>query len=501
MICVKKKGCSVLLLVLTLVFSLMSVSAATLYGDLNSDGAVDALDLVLIKSYLLGITTISDTSAADLNGDGSVDSIDSSLLKSYLIGNITKFPVEDVDEDAWKNNLGTINLGTTITCSGTGVAVSGSTVKITAGGDFTVTGTLANGMIYVNTTEKVKLRLSGASITNSNGPAIYFYNADKAFITLIDGTSNYLVDGKTYSDTTAKGTLFSNDTLEIKGAGTLTVTGNYKHGIVSDDDVIIENGNITVKSAVKDSIHANNNVTINGGTLSLTGTSDGINSEGDIIINDGVITSYAGNNGIQSSLSMTINGGTVKVAKAYEGIESKTIMTVNNGSINIVASEDGLCASSQLIINGGTIDILAGKDAYDSNGTITITGGNAVIYGGNAPDGSADCDTNTFSISGGTLAGMGGSTSGPTASASTQCSVVLSGAAVNSVVSIKNTAGTEILNFTVKKAYATLLFTSPLLVSNTTYTMYINGAASKTFTTSSMVTRAGGSIFGGGWNW
>lgn len=410
----------------------------------------------------------------------------------------TSTPTNTDDKDAWKNNAGTINLGNTITYTGTGISANGSVVNITAGGDHTVTGTLTNGMIYINTTEKVKLRLSGTSITNSTGPAIYVQNADKAFITLVENTTNTLVDGRTYSDATAKGTLFSNDSLEIKGAGTLNITGNYKHGIVSDDDVVIENGNITVKSAVKDGIHANNNVTINGGTISLTATKDGIDCDGDIIINDGTITSSAADDGIHSALDMTINGGTVNITKAYEGIESKAIMTVNNGTINMVSSEDGLCAGKQLVVNGGIINITAGTDAYDSNGTLTMTGGSSVIYGGRSPDGCADCDTSTFAIKGGTLVAMGGSTSGPTASASTQCSAVLVGASANAVVIIKNAAGTEILNFTVKKEGATLLFTSPLLLSNTTYTMYINGTLSKTFTTSTMVTSAGGSIFGQG---
>jgi hypothetical protein len=44
-------------------------------------------------------------------------------------------------------------------------------------------------------------------------------NAKKAFITLTEGTSNTLIDGGSYSDTDAKGTIFSNDDLEIKGAG------------------------------------------------------------------------------------------------------------------------------------------------------------------------------------------------------------------------------------------------------------------------------------------
>jgi len=55
-------------------------------------------------------------------------------------------------------------LGDTIKVSGEGISVNGSVVTITAGGDHLVTGTLNNGMIFVNTTERVKLRLSGVNI-------------------------------------------------------------------------------------------------------------------------------------------------------------------------------------------------------------------------------------------------------------------------------------------------------------------------------------------------
>ncbi len=509
----KKKLLLALSLVGTLTFSSMLANAAVIYGDLNSDGGVDALDIAAMKGSLLGTSVISNTKAADLNGDSTVDAIDFALLKSYLLGNITKFPVdtgttpeEPIDpEDAWKLNVGKISLGSTITCTGTGAAVSGTTVNITAGGDFEVVGTLSNGMIYVNTTEKVKLRLNGCSITNSNGPAIYFQNVDKGFITIEKGTTNSLTDAKTYStaNAEAEAVLFSNDDLEIKGAGTLNITANMKHGISGDDDIKIENGNIVIKSAPSDGIHCKNTIEITGGTLNITATSDCIDTDGDIIIDNGNLTLSAGDDGIHSELAMTINGGTITVAKSEEGIEGKQIVTVNNGTINITANEDGLCADKQLIINGGNIGITAGTDAYDSNGTITMTGGNAVIYGGRNPDGCADCDTNNFTITGGTLAAVGGCTSSPTASTSTQCSAVLVGpSAVNAVVSIKNAAGTEIYNFTAKKSGATLLFTSPSLVKGQTYTMYINGTSTKTFTTSSMVTSAGGTIFGfGGWGW
>ncbi len=504
----KNKIFLVLTLTAALAFSCMPANAAVMYGDLNSDGGIDALDIAAMKSSLLGMTTIGDIKAADLNGDASVDALDFALLRSFLLGHISKFPVDTgtpVDpEDAWKENVGKISLGTAITCSGKGVSVNGTTINISAGGDFEVVGTLSNGMIFVNTTEKVKLRLNGCSITNSNGPAIYFQNVDKGFITIEKGTTNSLTDSKTYSTANAgaKAVLFSNDDLEIKGAGTLNITANYKHGICSDDDIKIENGNIIIKAAPSDGIHCNNTIEVTGGTLDITAASDCMDTDGDIIIEAGTLTLSAGDDGMHSELALTINGGTITVLKAYEGIEGKTVTTVNNGTVNITATEDGLCAGKQLVINGGEIAVICGKDPYDSNGTITMTGGNAVIYGGGQPDGCADCDTNNFTITGGTLAAVGGCTSSPTASTSKQCSAILAGPALNAVVSIKNASGTEIYNFTAKKAGATLLFTSPGLLSGQTFNMYNNGKLTKTFTTSTMVTSAGGYIFGfggGGW--
>ena len=102
----------------------------------------------------------------------------------------TSAPTEaPVPGEEWKSNLGTINLST-LQVSGTGVAVDGNIIRITAGGDFTVTGTLDNGKIVVSTTERVKLRLSGASITCNNDSAIFVEQSDKTFITMEKGTSN-----------------------------------------------------------------------------------------------------------------------------------------------------------------------------------------------------------------------------------------------------------------------------------------------------------------------
>jgi alpha-L-fucosidase 2 len=61
-------------------------------GDVNSDGQVDAIDLQLMKKYLLGLGTIENTNLADMDSNGDVNALDFSLLKQYLLGSITEFP-------------------------------------------------------------------------------------------------------------------------------------------------------------------------------------------------------------------------------------------------------------------------------------------------------------------------------------------------------------------------------------------------------------------------
>lgn len=57
-----------------------------LNGDVNRDGAVDALDFALVKRYLLtGAEEGMDLHSADVNKDNSVNAIDLALIKSYIL--------------------------------------------------------------------------------------------------------------------------------------------------------------------------------------------------------------------------------------------------------------------------------------------------------------------------------------------------------------------------------------------------------------------------------
>ncbi|ADL52287.1 glycosyl hydrolase [Clostridium cellulovorans] len=64
------------------------------YGDLNGDTKINAIDMALMKSYLLGNITEFKVpiAAADLDGNKSVNAIDLALLKKYLLGNLSIFP-------------------------------------------------------------------------------------------------------------------------------------------------------------------------------------------------------------------------------------------------------------------------------------------------------------------------------------------------------------------------------------------------------------------------
>lgn len=458
-----------LLITVMLVIPTVSVSAADsssdgviLLGDADLDGSVDIFDATHIQRYLAGMTNLSDEAqlAADVDGNGDVEIFDVTYIQRWLadftveyalgepVGTATdptdtpteaptqaateaatEAPTQAVTEptevtgDEWKENTGTITLSDSgITVTGEGIYVVGNVVIITEGGDWEVTGTCSDGMIYVYTgdekdvNDKVKLRLNGMSLTNPDGPAIYFDRCKKAFITIESGTTNtvsdgasytkaveeYTVDGVTYSidASAAKGAIHTDDTLEIKGKGTLIVSGNYKHGIATDDDISIENGVIKITS-VKDGIHANDDITLNGknveitidtqsdgldseGTLNLelvksltvTGAGKAIKADGDITVTDGTYTADTTDDCINGNAAVTITGGTFNLASGDDGITAVTDLVITGGTVKITQSGGkGIKNDGDINISGGSITVNSTDDCINGNAAVTLTGG------------------------------------------------------------------------------------------------------------------------------
>ncbi len=320
----------------------------------------------------------------------------------------------------------TIALGDTITASGTGATVDGSTVTITSGGTYSISGTLKDGQIIVDSQdeENVKLLLNGANITCLSSAPIYVKNAKNAVIILGEGTENSVTDGASYvlQDTESgepNAAIFSKDDLKIGGSGSLTVNATYNDGIASKDDLIISEGNIAITS-ICDGLRGKDTVTLKGGSTTINAGSDGIkvtnaedSEKGYFIMEGGAINITAGEDGIQAETNATINDGNITISSgggsansssnsgepmntwgdwgakdtktadsdtaSAKGIKATSNITIGGGTINIDSSDDAMHSNNSLIVNGGTMNISSGDDGMHSDTTLEINSGTITI--------------------------------------------------------------------------------------------------------------------------
>ncbi|WP_024862154.1 carbohydrate-binding domain-containing protein [Ruminococcus flavefaciens] len=251
-----------------------------------------------------------------------------------------------------------ITLGGSPKVNGSGVTVSGSVVTITSGGDYLFTGSVDNGQIRVNTgasEEKVTVVLNGVNITNSGAPAIFIEEAKRCTIKPKDGSVNYVssdVEKKGVQDT---GTIFSNDTIRLKGNGELNITATASHGINADDDVIIESGTYNIDSR-KSGIIANDDVTINDGSLNVKGGTNGIKSKGTININGGYTVVSGGTKEEKSSL---YSGSTFSYTGGYLYAAGNKVSVPTHTDIPYIVADIGETvgagSSVELFLNGNSV--------------------------------------------------------------------------------------------------------------------------------------------------
>lgn len=220
--------------------------------------------------------------------------------------------------------------------------------------EYILDGESADGSLKIYSDKKYQLTLRGLTLTNPDGPAINSQTGKKMELKAQKGYVNTLTDGTKYKDSTEdqKGCVFSEGQIIVKGAGELNIIGNCKHGLCSDDYVIVENSNLNIQSA-KDAIHANDSICIEGGKLTLSPKGDGIDCEGVVVVNqaDGC------------TLDITVPSDTCKA------IKSDVDVKILAGIINISATGKG----SKGIKSAGTLTI----GTEDGNGpelTITTTG-------------------------------------------------------------------------------------------------------------------------------
>ena len=296
--------------------------------------------------------------------------------------------------------------GVTVTKTGADVVVTSTSLsEIT----YELTGTTTTGSFKVYSDTKFNLDLNNVSITNDNGAAINIQTGKKCTVNLV-GTST-LADAASYTTVTGedqKGCFFSEGQVVFGGTGVLNVTGNYKHGVVSDDYIEMTSGTVNIVSAFNDGVHANDYFLMNGGKLTTKSTGgDGIDGDvGYIEINDGTIDinlATADTKAIKSDSIITVNGGNITLtvpAAQGKGFKTKQTMTVNGGTITanmtgdvaIVSNDPSYCSAIKTDVDfvqtNGTINIThsgAGGKGISADRNVNLQGGtlSVTVTGGN----------------------------------------------------------------------------------------------------------------------
>lgn len=353
-----------------------------------------------------------------------------------------------------------------------------------------------------------------------------------------------------------KGGIASDDYILFRPGNNIYIKNSSSNGIKANDAIVMRGGVINVEctGVAAKGMKCEGNIQIDGGrfTAITTGGGEwdsedndvngcaGIKCDSVLTVNGGIIcvkSTGQGGKGISGDGVMYFNGGSIKVittGRVYsygsystspkgikgdsdiylagsrvmvrstggensEGIESKGKIYVSDGQVEVYSYDDAINAKGQIAISGGSVFAYAtNNDGLDSNGTIAISGGTVVACGTTAPEEGIDCDQSSFTITGGTILGIGGTTSTPSSS-STQPIAIVGGNSLNTGthIALAGNDGGNIYAFAVPRSYNsyTLLVSSPLLTRNGKCTLTTGATVSGGNSFDGLIT--GGAVTGG----
>ena len=285
--------------------------------------------------------------------------------------------------------------GITATINGGHIVINSTLGKI----GYQVKGTCSNGSLKIYSEKKFRLLFNGITLTNPAGPAINIQSGKTVYASIVNGTTNTLCDGATYSapvmgsngeEEDQKGTLFSEGQLIFdgytNGTGTLNVTSHGGHAICSDDYIMVRGGNINILSAAKDGFRTKEKFIIGRAeayspTITINATSNGIEcSEGTLTIEAGKLDITAGGEAIKVEYEEAIpdpavipdayiKGGYLKLTTTGE--KSSAIQTTRNYNQSGGIIEATVGGNGSKIINcDGTVVISGGKLTGIVNGSV-----------------------------------------------------------------------------------------------------------------------------------
>ena len=465
----------------------------------------------------------------------------------------TEYDKSDLNEST--DGISIVFKNDSIEATGNGINVDGTTLKITAAGNYVLSGECENGNIVIEAGKDndVHLILNSLNLTSNDTAPITENDGSKVIMTLAEGSKNILSDKKGYMDNSANDDTIPNAAicisgdLTINGKGSLEVNANAGNAIKSKDDLKLVSGELKVNSvenaivgndsvSIKDgkydlisqgdAIKTHNdtdtdkgNIIVEGGSFDIESNEDGLQANTNVVIHAGTFNISAVKDCLKADVQLEINGGDITVSKCDEGLEAQYVV-INNGNIDITSSDDGINATDgtsggmgmgmrpgennadcSITINGGNLYINANGDGIDSNAMTYVNGGNVIIDGPvNAGNGAIDSNNQLY-ISGGELLAIGSSGMAETPSVnSTQNSISLtfSRQEADTVIKITSADGEEILSYKSKKQFENICYSSSKLEKDKEYIIYLNDQEQKRITITGEVTTDGSSNGMGG---
>ena len=342
--------------------------------------------LVVEANYNNGIHTSKDLTIKNLS------------LKVMAVNNAIK-----------GNNSITIESGTIVAISTKGDGIETEDTDVSSKGKQRGTITIMDGTIAVYS--------AGDGIQAS-----YDFVIDGGNLSIYTGSySSYTASGAT--TTSYKGIKVGNE-LNING-GTINIY-SYDDGLHADYGTSLENGSTGL-----------GNININDGDITISVYSPTKSTFGGRMGPGGWGNqqSVSGSDAIHADNTLTISGGTINIDSAYEGLEASYIV-ISGGNTTIFATDDGVNACTKItntpsiLVSGGylfvTVPTNGDTDGIDSNGTYKQTGGVVVACGpgsasGGMGGGAWALDTDRgITLQGGTLILFGGMENTPSTSGMTK---------------------------------------------------------------------------------
>ena len=302
-------------------------------------GAIVLTASMTVTAVGCGSTSAGSTETADAVTESQTETAEASNIDGILDSS-DMFTNRDKEIGYDEESAIAINLSDgASTADSDSVVIDGDTITITEEGTYILSGGLTNGQIVVEAENaKVQLVLDNADISCETSAAIYVKAADKVFITTTDGSTNTVCTSGEFEaidDNNIDAAIFSKSDLTLNGAGSLEVTCENGHGIVSKDDLVITSGEYVV-DAGKHALSGKDSVRIAGGTFDLTAGRDGIHSEntdeeekGFVYIENGSFTITSDGDGIDASYVVEIVDGSFDIT-AGGGYENGEVHTDND---------------------------------------------------------------------------------------------------------------------------------------------------------------------------